>query len=108
MCAMPKATLTLPDGTLVTIEGDPEEISRVLKLYSEGEEKKIAEDRPRRRVSLVWWLSLALLGVLVLGWIGLYGKRNSVNEAVDQAATGQVASITQKVVSGSAPSLLRA
>ncbi len=43
---MPKANITLPDGTLVTIEGDPEEIRRILKLYSEREGAKAgAEER---------------------------------------------------------------
>lgn len=31
---MPKATITLPNGSIVVIEGQPEEINKVLKLYS--------------------------------------------------------------------------
>lgn len=38
---MPKATLTLPDGTLVTLDGSPEEIQRVLALY--GTPKTVAK-----------------------------------------------------------------
>lgn len=34
---MPKATLTLKNGTLVTVEGDVEEVQRLLALYSEPE-----------------------------------------------------------------------
>ncbi len=105
---MPKATITLPDGTLVTIEGNPEEINRILRLYSGHEGKKAAEDVPHRRLSTIWWLSPILLGVLVWGWIGLYGKLNSVSKTIDQAATTQVdAAATQRARPGLAPSLLR-
>lgn len=36
---MPKANLTLPDGTKVTIEGDPEEVARLLQMVSGSSEK---------------------------------------------------------------------
>ncbi len=110
MCAMPKATMTLPDGTLITIEGDPEEINRILKLYSEREGKKTRrrlvaeprseaaiESRPRRRIPIIWWLSAVLLGVLVLGGIGLYSKLNSLSETLDQTVTAQAASATTSI-----------
>jgi hypothetical protein len=52
---MPKATLTLPDGTLVTIDGSPEEIQKVLALY--GSPKTVTKgvkppkDRPKAKPS---------------------------------------------------------
>ncbi len=110
MCAMPKATITLPDGTLITVEGDPEEINRVLRLYSGGEEAKAAAEKgPRRRVSIVWWIvSVVLLSVLVLGGICLYSKLNSLSGTLDQAVTAQAASAaTQRAGVGLAPSMLR-
>ena len=33
---MPSATITLPDGTVVTIDGTPEEVARLLQLYGGG------------------------------------------------------------------------
>ena len=33
---MTKSTLPLPDGTKVTVEGLPEEIARIMALYSQG------------------------------------------------------------------------
>jgi simple sugar transport system substrate-binding protein len=61
-------------------------------------------------VSIVWWLSPLLVGVLVLGWFGVsvYGKLNSMSETLQQAVTLQADSVaTQRAMVGSAPSLLR-
>ena len=33
---MAKASLTLANGTVITLEGTPEEVHRLLQLYSEG------------------------------------------------------------------------
>ena len=47
---MPKATLKLPTGTVVTLEGTPDEVHRLLALYSgEGQHSVPAPaDKPRR------------------------------------------------------------
>jgi len=51
---MPKATITLPNGTLVNIEGTPEDINRILKLYSGSENKvQISEKKKDTRKSEV-------------------------------------------------------
>lgn len=45
---MAKASLKLSNGTVVTLEGTPEEVKRLLELYG-GEEQRAAQSPPRRR-----------------------------------------------------------
>lgn len=33
---MPKATITLPDGTIITVDGTQEEVAALIQLYSKG------------------------------------------------------------------------
>jgi hypothetical protein len=40
---MAKANIKLPNGTIVNIEGDPEEIHRILSLYSEGKPRETVQ-----------------------------------------------------------------
>jgi len=48
---MAKAKLTLPDGTIVTIDGTPEEVHRLLSLYGSGTEPKVSATNPGREKS---------------------------------------------------------
>lgn len=45
---MAKATLTLPGGAVVNLEGTPEEVRRLLELYS-GQASAPAAETPRKR-----------------------------------------------------------
>jgi len=47
---MAKASLKLPNGKVVTLEGTPEEVKHLLELYG-GEEKRAPEPPPRSRGS---------------------------------------------------------
>ena len=107
---MPKATVTLPDGTLVTIEGDPEEISRILSLYSRSEEAKVwraaGGDKARRRASLVWWLGPLILGMVILVWLGI----RSLDRKLDTMLKGVESldrTVTQTARIEPGPSVLR-
>jgi hypothetical protein len=46
---MAKATLNLPDGTVVTVEGSPDEIARITSLHSQSVGGNAAP--PRRKTS---------------------------------------------------------
>lgn len=48
---MAKAEIKLPDGTLVTIEGDSTEIARILELYKGGQSAKPPAKRRKKRAS---------------------------------------------------------
>lgn len=48
---MAKANLKLPNGTEVNIEGTPEEITKLLEVYSEGASRASAKPRKARRAS---------------------------------------------------------
>ena len=43
---MPKASINLPDGTTVVIEGSPEEVAKLLQLYGGGSSKKPESNSP--------------------------------------------------------------
>ncbi len=47
---MAKASLELPNGTVVTLEGTPEEVKHLLELYG-GEGKPVSKPAPRKRSS---------------------------------------------------------
>lgn len=46
---MPKATLNLPDGTVVTIDGTPEEVHKLLQLYGSNQPAPAKATRGRRK-----------------------------------------------------------
>src|SRR5436309_12790837 len=48
---MAKASLKLPDGTTVTIEGTPEEVARTIQRFSGGEAGQTTRSQPQRKPS---------------------------------------------------------
>lgn len=43
---MPKSTIKLPDGTIITIDGNPEEIRHILSIYSTEQTKFFSKQKP--------------------------------------------------------------
>jgi len=51
---MAKSTIKLPDGTIITVDGNPEEIKKILYLYHPSQKevvkvRKISKKRPKKK-----------------------------------------------------------